>query len=260
MARPQQRSSPYTEIMESGNLAFLYRPLPGLRQPQTSDEIEHAYIVLFPDEQQLHTNRVLTFMCGYFPPIIPNFTLPEEREWAYVSETSKDPRTTIQALIGALSGQTPPRLAGDGRYAILRHGARTYFTYVLSHPRQLGHAQQTLMMETEASFQVVVQEPAVPTDLRLTEKPAYPADLGNRFDGHVSIPLDPTTFLDYTWAQILLIGDQTDLKAQFGIDFQRDVMNEAGKDAFQALQSAADQIRATSHVDILRPAMDGALV
>lgn len=260
MAAPRQRPSVQTEVLEIGNVAFFYRPIRGVNQPQTSDDLEHAFLVLFPDDQQRHQNRILTFLAGYFPPIIPNLDLPEEREWAYVSTVTPDPRQVVKALEDGPSGTPPARLAGDGRYLLVRRNGQSYFAYGLRRPKRLGHAQQTLMMELQASFRVVVQEPYVPTPLCLAEKPSYPPELADRFDGHVAIPLDTSDYLDYQWTQLLFISDRTDPEAEFGIEIRREVVNQPEAEALEAVEAIAAQVQPRTKVDILKPAIDGALV
>lgn len=260
MATPQQRSSTPAEVIEAGNVAFFYRPITGVDHPQTSDDLEHVFLVLFPDDQARHQNRLLTFQSGYFPPVIPDLDLPEEREWAYVSATWDDPRQVIGAIVNPRDGTSVTRLAGDGRYGVVRQGGQSYFIYLLRRPKRLGHAQQTLLMERQASFRVIVQEPCVPTPLCLKETATYPAELADRFDGHVAIPLDPSDFLDYPWTQVLFIGDRTDPEAEFGIKVDRETVNQPASVALQALESAAPRIRTATRVDVLQPAIEGTLV
>jgi hypothetical protein len=261
MVAPQ--AQPRAKVLEVGNVIFLYRPTKGVLHPQTSDQIEQVFLAMLPDNQAEHRNRLVTFAQGYLPPIIPGVELPEERGWAYVAEVGHDPLDAIGPLEReSTRGENvppPARVAGYGRYAIVRGDEHTYLAYVLSRPRQLGMAQQTLLMDQQGSYRGVVKEPFMPSDLHLEERPSYPYDLSERFDGHGSIPLDPTDFLDYRWTQIYLVADETGLKAALGLDLKPDVENGAMRKALHFLRDEAKRIQAESQLDIMKPLLRGQL-
>lgn len=265
----QRSPTPVATVLESGNLAFFYRPLPGIAHPQSSDQIEHVYAAMFPDDQIRHQNRLLTLAQGYFPPVIVGQDLPEERGWAYLSIVSHDPRQVSEALtdlgrssVGSSAGSEPAcvRAAGDGRYLLLRQNDRTYLAYALRQPVPLGPAQQTLMLDAEASYEVLIVEPALPSELPIEGIPSYPADLSDKFDGHLSIPADPTDYLDYRWTRVFLVSAATNLQAEFGVAPNPSIQNDPSRRAAQSLRDDGKHLQAACQVDVMTPLDQGHLV
>src|SRR5579859_5630322 len=130
MVQPQAQRPPRVRILEAGNIAFFYRPKKEIPHPKSPDDLERAYLILFPDDQQHHQNRLLIVAHGVFPAIVPGKALPEERDWAFVADVSRDPRAIVDDLEKDVPGAAGPggqrvrpwaRIAGEGRYAIVRH-------------------------------------------------------------------------------------------------------------------------------------------
>lgn len=268
MGRSQPAVAAHPRILEPGNITFLYRPVGTVLHPRSSDEIERAFFALFPDDQVHHRNRLFALAHGYFPPIIPDQDLPEERDWAVVARIDRNPSALIADLDTgfptppfrpATRTRVPARIAGNGRYAIVRHGDHTYLAYALCHPTRLGPAQHALLLERTGSYLIVVKEPSMPSAINLRETPSYPEDLSEAFDGHGSIPVDPTDFLDYRWTQVFLVGAETRLEAEPGIHLTPDVENQAAKEALRHVYQQAERIKLTTHLDILRPILRGEL-
>ncbi|MGH2461115.1 MAG: hypothetical protein ACRDIY_19835 [Chloroflexota bacterium] len=265
----QRPPTPVATVLESGNLAFFYRPCPGVAHPRSSDQIEHVSVAMFPDDQIHHQNRLLTLAQGYFPPVIVGQDLPEERGRGYIPSVSHDPLAVIAALIdlgqssvesSTARAQSCVRAAGDGRYLLLHQTDRTYLAYVLRQPAPLGPAQQTLMLDAEASFEVRIVEPAVPSELPIEGIPSYSPDLSERFDGHLSIPANPTDYLDCRWTRVFLVSAVTNLTAEFGVAPNPATQNDPWQRAFLALRDSARHLQAACQVDVLAPLTDGKLV
>jgi len=267
VATPQRQLSPRSESLETGNALFFYRPTHGWRHPQTSDQVERVYLALFPDDQTGHQNRLVAFAEGVFPPVIPDDDLPEEREWAVVQDTSADPIDIIEAVENANRKESPTvpspplaRLAGRGRYAIVRRGGRTYLAYTLAEPKQLGPVQQMLLMEQSASYQILVNEAYAPSGIPISERPAYPGALGEKFAGRMTVPPDPTDFLDYRWTRIYVIAESTDLSGSLGIRLAPDQENEAVGNALIFLADRARHLQPDHPREILKPMETGEIV
>ena len=77
MANPQAQRKPHVRILETGNIAFFYRPKKAILHPKSPDDLERAYFTLFPDDQQRHQNRSFIVAHGVFPTIVPGQALPE---------------------------------------------------------------------------------------------------------------------------------------------------------------------------------------
>ena len=265
-AAVQTAPTPVATVLESGNLDFFYRPCPGIAHPRSSDQLERAYLAMFPDDQIHHRNRLLAMAHGYFPPVIPEQDLPEERAWAFVQAVSHDPAALIEDLFSRAVSQDDqpaqecPRAAGDGRYLLLRQEDRTFLAYALRQPVPLGVAQQTLMLDPEASFELRIVQPTMPAPLPIEGSPAYPAALSEKLDGHLSIPADPTDFLDDRWTRVFLVSATTGLQARFGVAPNPSTRNDPSTRAAQALRAAAKRLRASCGVDVLTPLERGELV
>jgi hypothetical protein len=253
-------------VLETGNIAFFYRPKERVLHPTSPNDLERSSFVLFPDDQQHHQNRLFVLAHAVFPQIVPGEVLAEERAWAVVADVSHDPRHMIDSV--EKDFPTPPelsrqrrrpsaRIAGDGRYAIARHGSHTHLVYELRRPQHPGPVQQALQIEPHASYFLSVKGPRVPSEITLEEKPSYPEALRTKLEGHNFVAADPTDFLDYRWTQIFLIGAQTDVRAWLGLHVEPDVENDAEKQALTYLHGEAQRTQTTWHVDILGPLLTG---
>ncbi len=267
MVRAQAREHPDVHVLESGNVAFSYRPKKGIAHPKGPDDLERVYFILFPDDQSRHQNRLLNVAHGVFPRIAPGVALPAERDWAFVEDVNHDPRGVVDALEKNVSAPPGPfgqrvrpwaRIAGEGRYALARHGDHTHLVYYLHQPSQAGPVQRELEILPEASYVVAVKQPFAPSEINLKEKPAYPENLIKKFDGHGWIPIDPTSYLDYQWTQILLIGAETDVEKELGIRLNSGQENQADKEALRLLRSESTEAANKWHVEILEPMLKGA--
>lgn len=266
MVKPQVREQPRVQVLETGNIIFFYRPKEGVRHPRGPEDLERAYFMLFPDDQQHHQNRLFIVAHAVFPAIVPGKALPEERDWAFVDQVSHDPRSIVDALERNIPAPPGPgeerarpwaRVAGEGRYAIVRHEDHTHLVYVLHQPRRPGEVQQELEIMPQASYIIAVKQPYAPSEIALEEKPSYPPPLIQKFDGHGFIPVDPTDYLDYRWTQVLLIGARTDVEQELGIKLDPTVENQAGQEALKFLQQEAREAHEKWHVELFEPMCQG---
>lgn len=267
VATPQRQQAPRSEALEQGNVLFFYRPVPGVRHPQSSDQVQQVYLAVFPDDQARHQNRLIAFAEGVFPPVIPDEDLPEEREWAIVKDTASDPLGIIAAIEHLNQPESPvapapplARLAGRGSYRIVRQNARTYFAYTLAEPRTLGPAQQMLLMEQSASYQILVNEAYAPSGILIPERPKFPDALGEKFAGRMTVPADPTDFLDYRWTRLYVIAETTDVVGSLGVDLSPDEENEAVGNALIFLADRARRLQPDHPREILKPMETGDIV
>ncbi|MFW6202585.1 MAG: hypothetical protein ACOC8B_08400, partial [Gemmatimonadota bacterium] len=102
------------------------------------------------------------------------------------------------------------RPAGEGVYAIARHGDHTHLVYILELPEQPGEVQRELNVDERASYILSIANPErpAPKGAGLGEKQAaeFPKGLQSKFEGRRFIPADPPKFLDHEGAELLLIG------------------------------------------------------
>jgi hypothetical protein len=266
MVKPQVHGQPSVKVLEAGNIAFFYRPKMGILHPKSPDDLERAFFMLFPDDQTGHQNRLFNVAHGVFPEIVPGKALPEERDWAFVDFVAHDPRDVVNALEKNSPGPPGPhgqrarpyaRIAGDGRYAIVRHHNHTDLAYALHQPANPGKVQSDLQIKPEASYVISIKQPFAHSEINLKEKPSYPENLKNRFDGHGWISADPTDFLDYRWTQILLIGARTDVEKDLGIRLDPKEESRAEHAALQFLHQEAQTAAQQWHVELFEPLYQG---
>lgn len=262
MAQAQRQQHPGVRVLEAGNIVFFYRPKKGVQHPTGPNDLERAFFMLFPDDQQQHQNRLLNVAHGVFPEIVPGKALPEERDWAFVEDVNHDARALVDDLeknvvpaTGPNGGRNRPwaRVAGDGRYAIAHHENHTHLVYFLHEPAKPGKVQQDLEIKSEASYIISVKQPFARSEINLQEKPNYPDDLVKKFDGHGFIAVEPTSYLDYRWTQILLIGARTNVKQELGITLDSKQENQAEKAALQYLHEEAPEAHQKWRVEIFEP-------
>jgi hypothetical protein len=256
---------PAVEPLERGNIVFFYRPKRHVEHPKSPEELQRVYFILLPDDQVGHKNRLFNVAHGVFPTIVPGKAVPEERDWAFVEDASQDPKAVLDALEKEVRApQVPPgervrpwaRAAGQGRYAIARHEDHTHLAYWLGEPHKVGEVQKELQIRPEASYVISVKEPFAPSEIELEEKPSYPQHLRNKFDGHGWIPADPTSFLDYQYTQVLLVGARVDVEKELGFSLDARVENKAEKQVFKMLREEGREA-AEQGVALLEPLTEG---
>jgi hypothetical protein len=108
----------------------------------------------------------------------------------------------------------PARPAGDGVYALARHGNHVHLAYILKHPDRAGPLQRKLGIEDEASFIVTVRNPEF---LESAAGPDYPPELRGRFQERKYLAADPPAFLDAPGAELLLITVRRAVDRELGI-------------------------------------------
>jgi hypothetical protein len=204
--------------LEQGDIYFLYRPRVGRDRPGGLEDVQRLLMALKPwDGREVGRKRL---------PRVED----RERSWGFVAETGganqvRDlvERRTYRTATRGERLQPEARPAGEGVYAIVRHGDHTHLAYRLESPTRPGRPQAELNIAPEASYIVSVRDPAAPRppgaprDGGDAASPDFPAELRERFDGRRFIPVDPPAFLDHEGAEFVLIGAARDA-AELGLD------------------------------------------
>lgn len=214
------------ELLERGDLWFFYMPRVRSR-PDLPFEADERVLGL-ADVQRLYL--VLRARGGaYRRLLIGRKRMPgtdRQRFWAEVERVSEDPETALADLrrseyetkTRGNRVQPPARLAGEGVYAIARHGSHAHLAYRLMQPLAPGEVQRALRILPEASYIAAVFNPEAPAKLgsrRAWEGP-LPPWARERFAGRKFAPLDPD-LLDIEGAELVLIGASEDVEAELGI-------------------------------------------
>jgi hypothetical protein len=120
----------------------------------------------------------------------------------------------------------------------------------------LGKVQKELKIKPEASYVISVKNPFAPAKIELENKPSYPERLRGKFDGHSWIAVEPTSFLDYKWTQVLLLGARTNVERELGIKLSAEIENRAERAVLEMMQKDEEQAEQQG-VSLLEPLEKG---
>ncbi len=230
-----------SKVLERGDIYFFYRPRKGEPHPEGWEELQRAYLVLSPDGGDKH--RLIVIGHKKLPEIVPGKATGEERVWGFVDETSRRPEELVDKLEApAAEGKAPealrrlPRPAGEGRYALVEHEDHTHLAYALELPEWPGQVQQELGIKDQASYVISVKNPEQPSPMGLEDKPQYPQELQELFDGRKFVSVSRPDLLDYEHTEILLIGAREDAERELGIKLAPERETEATAEIFRGLK------------------------
>ncbi|EWY38473.1 hypothetical protein N825_13395 [Skermanella stibiiresistens SB22] len=241
----QRKSSQPTEIVERGNIYFIYRPkVRGEDEPEEIadgiDDIERFHMVLRPDGVSLF--RLMTIGRKRLPD-----TEDHERNWGFVDLIAKSAKE-ITAELGEDHYDTKTRgervrpaarPAGEGVYVLTRTGHTLHLAYALELPEKPGPVQKELNIQDEGSFALSVKNPkkgSPPnTGLGDNQEAEYPAKLQKEF-GDRRFATEDTRLLDYAGAEFILIGAGHDVERHLGVDLEPEDETEGSADIFKQLR------------------------
>lgn len=238
------------EVLERGNIYFFYRPRvrspEAKSEPEGLEELQRSYIVLSPHGKQFY--RLVAIGRKQMPEIAER-----ERNWGFVELVSQRPQEIEEELRREKYGtktrgervQPSARPAGEGVYALARHGNHTHLVYALELPERPGEVQEELNIEPEASYIISVKNPQSPSPpgvgLRGEQTADYPKKLQEIFRGRRFVPVNPPEFLDKPGAQLLLIGAAEDVAAELGLDLNPQHETERTAEIFNDLRLAKSE-------------------
>jgi hypothetical protein len=230
------------EILERGNLYFFYRPSSRGGAPHSLIDVQRFHLVLSPEGKDRF--RVLT---------VGKKRLPEpaddaEKFWGYVERVADDPAAIEEELgpgreeRGGSGGggivRSPARPAGEGVYAVARHGNHTHLLYALELPEEPDEVQRELHIAKEGSFLLSIKNPEAEAPpgvgLEPERKADFPPELQERFGSRRFLPAVPPDFLDHEGAELLLMGSAEDHELDVDLDPQRETEETA--DLFNELR------------------------
>ena len=245
------------ELLEQGDLYFLYTPRvrPRPEAPFEADErvagpryVQRLHVVLSPRGKR-----------PYRRLLVGRKRMPETRRqrfWAEVERVCETPDELLEDL-GRFEYETktrgprvqpPARPAGEGVYALARHGDHAHLAYQLETPRLPGEVQRALRILPQASYIAAAFNPEAPP--KLGRRPPHvaplPARLRARFRGRKFAPLDPD-LLDVAGLELVLIGASDDVEGELGIHL------DANSERLELLRD----LRLDQNEHPLAPALDG---
>jgi hypothetical protein len=230
------------QVVERGDVFFFYRPKVERHAPQGEDDVQRFLVVLAPEGRRLF--RLATIGRKHLP--FASATA-RERNWGWVMKVAGSPEDVEIELRGyryatktrGERDQPAARPAGEGRYAIARHGSHTHLAYALARPEAPGDVQRDLGIQASASLIVAVRNPWWPAPpganagLAPEAEAFYPEELQAAFRGRRWAPLEPA-HLDREGAEFVVVGTQEEPEEELGIRLEPeesdDVLDVLGLD------------------------------
>lgn len=222
--------SEQTEVLEQGNIYFMYRPRVEEDDPDDIGDLERFFIALHPEGEKRY--RLIAIGGKRVPEIERH-----ERSWGFIDMVSEDPAKIEETLqehtysTKTRGERTQPaaRPAGQGAYAIANvDGNNMHLLYALELPEQSDEVQRELQIAPEASFALSVKNPEKgspqATGLREERQAKYPKQVQELFRDR-RFDQEHPELLDYEGAEIVLVGARTDPEAAYDVDLKPDDEN-----------------------------------
>lgn len=243
-------------VLERGDLFFFYRPDVDETAPGGLLDVRRFHVVLRPEGQDML--RLITVGRKKLPAAGED----GQSHWAFVDRVFRTAEDLREALAGAtyetetLGPRRLPeaRPAGEGVYALVRHGRSTVLGYALELPEQPGEVQHAFHIEQEGRFVISVKNPLAgsPAGVGLEgeRRADFPEELMERFGDRRWTAVDPPEFLDHEGAELVLIGGR-EANDELGISLEPQPETEKDAELFKDLH--LEKSRKT-----VRPLFEGA--
>lgn len=221
MAREQD-----AEVLERGDIFFIYRPKTNEDEPAGLDDVQRFYLALRPAGGK-HVR-----LCVAGRKHLPGAD-EHERIWGFVDMATDDEHRIEKALreehheTRTRGEQELPaaRPAGEGVYAILLEGGQMHLVYKLELPEKPDEVQHAFNIAPKASFALSVKNPekGQPNGAGLgSDRDAdYPKKLQQKFRDR-RFDREDVELLNYEGAEFILVGTQRDPEAAYGIELDAD--------------------------------------
>ena len=225
-------------VLERGDLFFFYRPDVDEEAPRGLLDVHRFHLVLRPERGDVV--RLIT---------IGRKTLPGSGQgganhWAFVDRVFAGAGELKEAL-GPIDYETETtgerhlpeaRPAGEGVYALARHGRDSVLAYALELPEEPGEVQVAFGIEKQGRFVVSIKNPETesPAGLGLDDgqKAELPDELRAMFGARKWHPADPPAFLDHQGVELILIGGRITPEEDLGIELDPQPEDEEKAEVF----------------------------
>ncbi len=220
------------DVLEQGDIFFFYRPRIGVEIRDDEEDLERLFIILHPSGESLYREILLGKRRQPGPKDRGRFWGLSYRVLRSPAEVGKALEEQRYATRNRGERARPAaRPAGEGVYALVKHGDHTHLAYALELPNREGEVQRELEIEDEADFIVAIKNPGHAGGL-----PAYPRRLALRFRGRPWIPVDPVDYLDVEGTELAFLATRKDLSRELGIAFERGRENRRSAEISRALK------------------------
>jgi hypothetical protein len=240
-----------SQVLEEGDIFFFYRPRVGTEEVDDIEDIQRFYMITAPED-----GRYRLFILGQkrLPEIVEGKSTSEERNWALNILTTDNPEDIRKEFLPAeYETETRGRrrlaaaiLAGEGKYAIVKHDNHTELAYVLELPKVPGPVQKEFGIKKEASYIISVKNPNIEIPgfaVFEKRKPKYPAKIKEAFGDRRWINVENPDILNYENTQVLLIGaKQGNVEKELGIELNEEKETENTAELFKELKIRKEQV------------------
>ena len=235
------RRTAESDVLERGNIYFLYRPKVQQENARTKSDVERFYMVLSPEGKKIYREIIIG------QKELPKVEQGGERNWGFIKMVVRDARelegefceVTYTTKTRGERKLAAARPAGEGVYAIVRHGDHTHLAYELELPEKPREAQREFRIEEQASYIISVKNPEKPSPpqvgLRGEQKADYPHELQQVFRDRRFADVDPPELLDYAGTEIMLIGARENA-SELGVELPAEHETDKTADIFRDLK------------------------
>jgi hypothetical protein len=211
------------EFIEQGHIYFFYKPKKGVEEVSSLKDVGRFYFVLQPETE-----------------MPPRYVFMGKKQMPRISNGGKTSWGKVQKVGGRGFEITKPgkerkdaaRAAGEGLYALVRHGDHTHLVYILELPERRGDVQKGLELHREGNYLLAVKPPPTVSGKQLKELKVT--------DSQKYQPLREAEVLNYEGAEILLTGVTSDVE-RLGIAVEKDQETEETADIFNQLKVSRER-------------------
>lgn len=228
-----------TEVLEHGDIFFLYRPRVNEDDPSGAGDVQRFYIVLRPQGGPL---RMLVVGRKRLPDVDRH-----DRHWGFVDRVTSSAKDLEEDLREHAYGtrtrgeQRLPavRPAGEGVYVLSLEDGRMHLSYDLELPETPGAVQEAFRIAPRASFALSVKNPEKgqprAAGLEADEKADYPQRLQEVFRDR-RFAREDARLLDFEGAEIMLVGARDNPQREYGLDLDSEDEDYQHSDAVRRLR------------------------
>jgi hypothetical protein len=219
----QSASSETTQVLEEGNIYFIYRPKVEHEEVNSLNDVQQFNIVLEPHGREWFR------LIKVGKKVLPDPEEPSQPLWGFVvsvTDSSKELESGLRRdtySTKTLGDRTQPaaRPVGEGVYKIVMFDGQARLVYALELPHDLGEAQEAFNIKQTGNYAISVKNPekGSPPGQGFQEpgrKADLPQSLQQTFSDRRFIPLESADFLDYVDTEILLISTYADSAEDIG--------------------------------------------
>ena len=213
-----------TELVEEGDIFFVYRPTVNEDTPSGPGDVQRFYVALRPRGGK--NVRLCVAGRKHLPDVDEH-----ERVWGFVDMVTDDERQIEKELrerhyeTQTRGEQEAPatRPAGEGIYVISLEDGQMHLSYELELPEKPDEVQRAFNIAPKASFALSVKNPEKGqpkgAGLRPEQKADYPKQLQEKFRGR-RFSREDVELLNHEGAEFILVGARQNPEAAYGVDLE----------------------------------------